>query len=352
MMMTKLFKLFSHLLIWTVFYLVMLAIVDSLLETVGMGDILNMRLISEISFILLLSLVLPFYIFYFLGQAGLKKSTRIAWNILGVLSIIFLPLGYIILDGQPITLRVYAKMLVLVAFFSMLGYLFRGFLQGLRLKQEKEALQKQLLEAELGFLKGQISPHFLFNTLNNIDALIRINPEEASRSLISMSDIMRYMIYDTKENTVPLKQELYYLESLLSLYNLRFNEDGVVRLTVNGDALSYRIPPMLLLPIAENAFKHHSKKHSHDGILINILIADNKLRLTAGNAYDPDAKKAASSGLGMQTLKRRLDLLYPAKYTLDIHPSSYTFNVTLVIPLTDGDKAGFNNAGAMAVSHD
>jgi len=333
--MTKTLKLSFHLLIWTIFYLVMLAIVDSLLETVGMGNFLNMRLISEIALMLLLALVVPFYIFYFLGQSGLRRETRVVWQSAGVLSVLVLPFVYQLLDDQPITFVVYLKMLALVMFFSMLGYLFSGFLQGLKLKREKEALQQQLLQSELDFLKGQISPHFLFNTLNNIDSLIMINPQEASRSLISMSEIMRYMIYDTKENTVPLKLELHYLESLLALYSLRFKEEGLIKFNVQGDSYGYHIPPMLLIPIAENAFKHHSGKHNQDGIVISIVIGQNELRITSSNAYDPGAKKPESSGLGLQTLKRRLDLLYAKKYKMEIRPSSSTFNIELIIPLSN-----------------
>ena len=333
--MTKTLKLSFHLLIWTIFYLVMLAIVDSLLETVGMGNFLNMRLISEIALMLLLALVVPFYIFYFLGQSGLRRETRVVWQSAGVLSVLVLPFVYQLLDDQPITFVVYLKMLALVIFFSMLGYLFSGFLNGLKLKREKEVLQKQLLQTELDFLKGQISPHFLFNTLNNIDSLIMINPQEASRSLISMSEIMRYMIYDTKENTVPLKQELHYLESLLALYSLRFKEEGLIKFNVQGDPSGYSIPPMLLIPIAENAFKHHSGKHNQEGIVIKIVVGQNELRITSSNAYDPGAKKPESSGLGLQTLKRRLDLLYTKKYKMEIRPSSSTFNIELVIPLSN-----------------
>jgi two-component system LytT family sensor kinase len=337
--MTKTLKLSFHLLIWTIFYLVMLTLVDSLLDTVGMGNLLNMRLISEIALILLLSLVIPFYIFYFLWQVGLNKKTRSFFRITGVLTVVFLPFLYVLLDDEPLTVTLYFKMLVLVIFFSMLGYLFRGFLYGLKLKREKETLQQQLLQTELAFLKGRISPHFLFNTLNNIDALIKINPDEASRSLISMSEIMRYMIYDTKHNMVPLKQELNYLESLLALYNLRFKRQGLIKFNVSGEPMRYQLPPMLLIPIAENAFKHHSNKHSQDGVVIDVAITGKELTLTSSNAYDPGAKKTESSGLGLQTLKRRLDLLFPGKYTMEVRPSSFIFNIKLVIPLMPVEEA-------------
>jgi LytS/YehU family sensor histidine kinase len=92
---------------------------------------------------------------------------------------------------------------------------------------------------------------------------------------------------------------------------------------------------MLLIPVAENAFKHHSGKHNQEGIVINIVIGQNELRLASSNAYDPGAKKSESSGLGLQTLKRRLDLLYAKKYKMEIRPSSSTFNIELIIPLSN-----------------
>jgi two-component system, LytTR family, sensor kinase len=335
--MNRAFKLSAHLLIWTVFYLVMLALVDSILETVGMGNFLNMRVISELAFILLMTLVFPFYIFYFLGKSGLSRRGKLISASVGLVTVLVLPYGYILIDGQPFTAAVYVKMLVLVIFFCMLGYLFRGFLQGLKLKQEKDALQKRMLEAELSFLKGQISPHFLFNTLNNIDSLITLDPEKASHSLISMSEIMRYMIYDTKEDTVMLKQELYYLESLVSLYSLRFSNDGVVNFAINGDVADYRVPPLLLIPIVENAFKHHSKKYNGDGIRVNVFINERKLRMTASNGYDPGAATPASSGFGLQTLRRRLELLYPGQFSLNIDKANNIFNIALELPLRPGE---------------
>jgi two-component system, LytTR family, sensor kinase len=333
--MNRFFKLSAHLVIWAVFYLVFLSVVDSFLETAGMGNFLNPGVISQLALILLISLVIPFYIFFFLAQPGFKKRTSFLLTMVGCSLLLLLPIGYISLDGEPLSVAVYLKTLVLVIFFAMLGYLFRGFLHGLRLKREKDSLHRQLLETELDFLKGQINPHFLFNTINNIDALITTRPAEASRSLIAMAEIMRYMIYDTRENIVLLRKELYYLESLLSLYSLRFKKEGLVRLNVNGDPSDYRIPPMLLIPIAENAFKHHSKKHSLEGILFDVYIEDDRLRISSSNGYEPAIQNAGVSGLGIQTLKRRLDLLFPNNYTLNIHPVGYVFNITLIIPLVD-----------------
>jgi sensor histidine kinase YesM len=333
--MNRPIKLSWHLLIWTVFYILMLTIADSLLETVGMGNFLNMRLVLEIALILLLALVIPFYIFYFIGRTGLNRKTRIVSYSAGTLSVLLLPFVYLRLDNQPIGYITYLKMLVLVLFFSLLGYLFRGFLNGVKMQHQEQALRQQLLESELKVLKAQVSPHFLFNTLNNIDALITVDPPEASRSLISMAEMMRYMIYDTKENLVPLNQELQYLESLLTLYSLRFKKEGFVKFTVEGDSLKYRIPPMLLIPIAENAFKHFSNKHNDDGVAIRVVIGNTTLQLTSSNGYDPAAKKAERSGVGLETLKRRLELLYGSKYKMEIRPSAYTFNIELIVPLEE-----------------
>ncbi len=145
---------------------------------------------------------------------------------------------------------------------------------------------------------------------------------------------MRYMIYKTNESNVLLSAELEYLENVIALYKLRYKKERTISYQQEGEAEAYKISPMLLIPVVENAFKHYSQKFSEEGIEISIVIGNGKLVLSCANAYDHTAEKTQSSGIGLQTLRRRLDLLFPGEYELEIQSSSPIFRIKLTIPLS------------------
>lgn len=324
----------THLLAWVMQFLVLFVVFSIIIGSSGSGWIISDSIIWQIALILLPGLMIPFYAFYFLWNGITRGENKLIWYIIALLILLLLPLVYLKLDEQVIDLSGYLKCAVLVAFFALLGFLFRSFFYSIAQSREKDILQKQHLETELNFLKGQISPHFLFNTLNNIDSLIATDPETASKSLISLSDAMRYMIYKTNESNVLLSAELEYLENVIALYKLRYKKERTISYRQQGEAQAYKIPPMLLIPIVENAFKHYSQKFSKEGIKISVLIGDGKLELSCSNAYDHTAGKTQSSGIGLQTLKRRLELLCPGEYKLEIQSSSSIFRIKLTIPLS------------------
>jgi LytS/YehU family sensor histidine kinase len=283
---------------------------------------------------LLLTLLFPFYIFYFLYQGLIKAKRKKLWYAAGLFAMLGLPLVYLKLDDQIITPILYHNSLLLLGFFALLGFLFASFINGITDRQLKNELQRKQLESELSYLKAQVNPHFLFNTLNNIDSLIGNDPELASQSLINLSDMMRYMIYDSASKLVPVQKELDYLAKVIALYRLRYKAEEPIDFRISGDAADHSIPPLLLLPIIENAFKHQSKKYSNEAIAIAINIENKVLTLTCSNPYDETAKTSADSGFGLETLQRRLALLFPGRYTFEIVPSRPIFKVSLQIPLT------------------
>lgn len=217
---------------------------------------------------------------------------------------------------------------ILAAAFKFAQYFYRE-------KQEKTSLEKQNLISELALLRTQINPHFLFNTLNNIDALIFSNPNEASAVLIKLSDIMRYMLYDSSAEKVPLAKELNYLENIIELQTLRQNNKDFINYQVIGTPSNLMISPMIFIPFIENAFKHGDKSLNARGIQIKIEIANDTVSLIVKNDISNlNGVKDSVGGIGLYNVKRRLELLYPNKFILEIMKTTESFNVNLKIELS------------------
>lgn len=203
-------------------------------------------------------------------------------------------------------------------------------------KIQKE-LRRQNLKSELALLKNQINPHFLFNTLNNTDSLIKSNPDKASATLVELSGMMRYMIYDTNVEKVPLNQELAYIQNYLDLQKMQFSNPNLVNYKVEGDADNINIPPMLFIPFIENAFKHCNDKNTEDAITISFDINKECILFKSMNIADTQHQisKDKSSGVGLDIVKRRLQILYPNKHKLDIEEENNLFSVSLKLILHD-----------------
>jgi len=198
-------------------------------------------------------------------------------------------------------------------------------------RQEKALLKTQSLTSELAMLRSQINPHFLFNTLNNIDTLVSINPEKASNSIIKLSEIMRYMLYDANADFVPLDKEIEYLKSFVSLQLLRLKNQNFVSFTIDGDINNKKIPPMLIIPFVENAFKHGRKNVKAPGVIINIQISSTTYIFEIVNYTSTTEvnEKDGVGGIGLHNMQRRLDLLYKDKYELDINTDNGKYSVLL-----------------------
>jgi len=222
-----------------------------------------------------------------------------------------------------------------VSCFGVLSYL--GFDWFNKQKQTQE-LEKKNLQSELSMLKNQINPHFLFNTLNNIDSLIKKNPDCASQSIIELSEMMRYMIYETNTGKVPLKKELEYIDNYMALQKLQYFNDDLVEYTVTGNPENIEVAPMLFIPFIENAFKHCTNKETKHSIRFSFIIFDDrKILFEAMNIADKtqSISKDKTSGIGLDTVKRRLEILYPKRYSLEIQEKNDLFCVSLMIKIND-----------------
>lgn len=202
-----------------------------------------------------------------------------------------------------------------------------------RIQKEKE---HETLKSELQFLRWQISPHFLFNVLNNTVALARMKSEKLEPSLIKLSTLMRYMLYEADEHKISLKQEADYLKSYIDLQRLRTGDETAVNVNFQiEDGRGYTIEPMLLVPFVENAFKHGIGLIENPVIDITLKVDGQTLSFNVKNRNIPDGSKANDEvkGVGLNNVKRRLELLYANKHALAIDSDAQWFMVTLKIDL-------------------
>ncbi len=215
-----------------------------------------------------------------------------------------------------------------------LGCLFGFFVDWYNKQNDIKALERENLTSNLAMLKFQINPHFLFNTLHNIDTLIHENQENASKSLIKLSDIMRYMLHDAKSELVELEKEVEHLQNYLSLEQLRLKNEKFLNYSINGNSKGINIAPMIMIPFVENAFKHSVDSDIENGITINITIENNSLNFKCENYFDTsDTDKDNTHGIGLNTVKKRLNLIYKEKYNLSIRSDNSIFKVDLKIEL-------------------
>jgi two-component system, LytTR family, sensor kinase len=206
-----------------------------------------------------------------------------------------------------------------------------------RIRSERVAREKENenLKTELLFLRNQVSPHFMFNVLNNMVALARKQSALLEPSLIKLSSLLRYMLYETDDERVPLEREVEYLQSFIDLQRQRFGEKIKVTVAMNEIDNSYAIEPMLLIPFVENAFKHGTGLVQDGHIDIRLRAEHDLLCFSVGNKYDSASfeVKDKSSGIGLPNVKRRLNLLYGKAHRLQIDKSADWFIVSLEIQL-------------------
>jgi len=193
-------------------------------------------------------------------------------------------------------------------------------------------LENQRLSAELAFLKSQINPHFLFNSLNSIYSLAYQRSATTPEAILKLSEIMRYMLYDCNDNKVDLAKELQYLQNFIDLQKIRFSDKAYIDFKVEGKIQAQQIVPLLLIAFIENAFKHGVANDPLTPIRLLIDVDDEHLHFYMQNKKHTN-NRDASGGIGLNNVKRRLNLLYPNKYNLDIRDEANTYTVELSLVL-------------------
>jgi two-component system LytT family sensor kinase len=197
-------------------------------------------------------------------------------------------------------------------------------------------MAKEKAETELNFLKSQINPHFLFNSLNTIYFLIDKQNAEARTTLLQMSDLLRYQLYDCNSATIEIEKEVLYLQDYIRLQELRKDNQYEVGIEVGEQVKGFRITPLLLIPFVENAFKHISHySHEKNFIRVHLQRQNGTLSFIVENSKDDQQRSTEPrGGIGLANVKRRLELLYPGRHSLQIHNEAHIFKVELNLHLS------------------
>ncbi len=200
-------------------------------------------------------------------------------------------------------------------------------------KQKNDELQKVQLRTELNFLKTQIQPHFFFNTLNNLYALVIDKSPKAPDVVMKLSEIMQYVLYEVKEPKISLIKEINYIHSYLELEKLRYGDRVESNIHIKGDLDDLDIPPLLFLPFIENCFKHGTQNGDKIKVDISFEIMGGFLFFTVANSYRSNNDKPLKHGIGIDNVKRRLQLLYADDFVLETKIEKNKFNVLLKLPV-------------------
>ncbi|WP_435356697.1 sensor histidine kinase [Emticicia sp. SJ17W-69] len=213
---------------------------------------------------------------------------------------------------------------LVVIFFSLM----------LRLSSRWQQTEREKTNAELAYLKAQINPHFLFNTLNSIYSLAIQKSDETPTAVVKLSGMMRYVLSESSNDFVPLEREITYIQNYIDLQKIRFEDAISLDFVVNGDMKGKKIAPLMLIPFIENAFKHGVNAEEESVIKIHIATAENELYLSVFNKkVTVHISEENKSGLGVENTKNRLEHLYPEKHKLAIYDTKDEYLVELLMKL-------------------
>ena len=259
--------------------------------------------LNKVTFDHLIDHVLPGY--YFISYFDMKDLLKIFTAFIGITCLIKLSKGYFLLMEASAQLT---------------------------------ALEKERSQAELTALRSQVNPHFLFNAMNSIYSLMLQNSGKAQDSILKLSGILRYILYETRNDRVDLKTELEYMKDYIELQKLRAGIQAKFDIRITGDPDNIKITPLIFLPLIENSFKHGIKGETGPTFVnIEWIIERNSVRFIAENNKSPEKEplSAEHNGIGLQNLKRRLQMIYPGKHRFEISETDGRFRVELKIEFDD-----------------
>ncbi|MBN3035584.1 MAG: histidine kinase [Bacteroidales bacterium] len=303
----------------------------------------------RISALVIFPLIIPVFIHDFLFDYFIIRKRYLLYILFTTLLVLFF--GYIIGELQHYlepegSSETYGALLFMMILYTGARYFRIGTQQRIRLKEEEEKRMKAEMElkemeikqvnAELNFLRSQINPHFLFNSLNSIYALILNHSELASDAVMKLSDLMRYLLDSSKKRKVLVSHEIDFLRNYIDLEKIRLGRKVIVHSCFTGDMSGKTISPLLLIPFIENCFKHGISVISSDNdIEVSVEVMEHSLKLRTSNRIAPARAGGLPSrpGTGIANVKKRLELLYPGKHGLDIQTANGMFVVNLSITI-------------------
>jgi Histidine kinase len=319
----RIFRLI-HLSVWVLFTLLVI------LQLKGEGD--AYWLSTTTGFIGTCLYVFYSHFYLLTHYTGRKKNGGYFLRLAGIMLTGHLPL--LIFHHQKMDFGDYSMHLITtVPIFIFLSWLARVTENLVINTIKKEQLEKQAVEAELYYLKSQINPHFLFNTLNNIHTLVYKQAPAAPEAVMQLASLMRYMIYESNAPMVPLTREIEYLQDYMSLQQLRYKQCPVVDLKIEGETEAWHIAPLLFIHLLENAYKHSLARLNPGDLKVRVEAKKDILTFSVQN---PVGKNLAHTldepgGIGLPNVRKRLALLYPGQHSLEINSTGETFAVVLKI---------------------
>ena len=221
---------------------------------------------------------------------------------------------------------------ILLLLFFALSTCIKLVAEWYKSEKERSLVANEKVNSELSFLKAQLNPHFLFNTLNSIYSLANKKSDDTTVAIVTLSELMRYMIYEANEEFISLEKETEYIKNYISLQLLRLKDSSGVKINIHGD-LNYKIEPLLLISFIENAFKYGTDYKGKTDITIKISTNNNELYLEVYNLSSLQNTIDKNSGIGLKNIQNRLNLLYPNTHTLEITNLKKSFEIRLRIKL-------------------
>ncbi len=260
-------------------------------------------------------------------------AVSLSMSIISILLYRFFPETFGFDDGMPVILFFFRD-IFFVSITTGLAMAIRMTIEWYKTEKAKAKIEAVASQAELKNLKNQLNPHFLFNTLNNIYSLISLDTEKAQNSVLGLSKILRYVMYDNNQDMVPIEKELAFTRSYIELMSLRLTDKVEMRLKLPERTNEQFIAPLMFISLVENAFKHGVSQTEPSFIDIEIELANNSIICTVKNSFFPKKENDYSgSGIGITNLKRRLELLYPKKHDYDISLLDNVYTAKLKIQL-------------------
>lgn len=335
-----------HIGYWFVFLILSIMMTYALSSNEDLSnDVTEEVLAAALFFIILLPAIVTFYTFYLVlfPRYFRQKKIGLAFLLGLAVAVITTLLGFGFMSGvlypecsKNMNIPEAITFVTIASFFNLVGgiiaFVIKGFSTWFEEVKLKEALQDKNHAMELALVKSQLDPHFLFNTINNIDVLILKDAAEASDYLNRLSDIMRFMLYETKTEEIALSKEVDYIRKYIDLQKIRTANATYVDFQLSGDLTGRKIAPMVFIPFIENAFKHTLNKKTANAIRIHIRVEKDQIHMSCINRLEKHRRlKTEDGGLGNELIRKRLELLYPDRHQLDTQQNEEEYQVQLTI---------------------
>lgn len=335
--MNKYFKIAVHIVVWSLLFILfwdelwqnepfvkIIEKVDKIDSPWSFNSFQNIIMTGWI-FLFILNFMIPAYIGYFIIPLTYRSKRKWLWIAI-IIIFILLSLSGAVFDQKYFKLSTYVKPLLILG----AGYGFRLIINYFDEKRKTEKMEKENLRSQLKNLKDQINPHLLFNTLHNIDGLIESEPDKASKMIMKLSDLLRYMIYQTNKDIVKLDEELILINNYIELQNIRLS-NNIIEFHVDGITKNVLVPPLIFIPVVENAFKYFDK-NKKEKIIIKFTANKDQVIFSCRNYYNIENVRQKENGTGLDNLKKRLELIYSKNHKFEFTDENGIFEITMVLP--------------------